>query len=171
MLVPQLWDAKIAAEGVCCAFIPCDPLAGKIVLYVTQTFHHARTKVRPMQNFKVLVIDDNEAHAEGLAELLELSGFDCTSVSTGLDGLDMAERLAVDAVLLNMDLPDIEGLEVCRRLRSNPVTTNVAVIFHTGSSPSPGMEHDADSFLTYPVAIRELSVVIQGCVARRKGLL
>ncbi len=97
-----------------------------------------------MQSIKVLVIDDNKAHAEGLAELLELSGFGCTSAGTGLEGLDMAERLAVDAVLLDMDLPDIEGIEVCRRLRSNPVTTNVAVIFHTGSQPSPGMQHDAD---------------------------
>ena len=122
-----------------------------------------------MQSIKVLVIDDNKAHAEGLAELLELSGFGCTSAGTGLDGLEMAERLAVDAVLLDMNLPDIEGMEVCRRLRNNPATTNVAVIFHTGSQPSPGMEHDADSFLTYPVAIGELSAVIMGCVAKRKG--
>jgi DNA-binding response OmpR family regulator len=124
-----------------------------------------------MQKIRVLVIDDNKAHAEGLAELLELSGFDCTSTGTGLDGLELAAQLSVDAVLLDMDLPDIEGSEVCRRLRANPVTTNVAVIFHTGSRPSPGIDHEADSFLTYPVAVTELSAVIQGCVARRNSII
>ena len=72
---------------------------------------------------KVLVIDDNRVHAEGLAELLELSGFESSAVWTGLDGVEMAERLGVDAVLLDMDLPDIKGFEVCRRLRENPATS------------------------------------------------
>ena len=124
-----------------------------------------------MASIKVLVIDDNRAHADGLAELLELSGFACNSAGTGIDGLEMAKRLKVDAVLLDMALPDLPGLEVCGRLRSNPATSNVAIIFHTGSHPSPGMEHDADSFLTYPIAIAELAAVIQGCVARRRGFL
>ena len=122
-----------------------------------------------MSAIKVLVIDDNKAHAEGLAELLELSGFESAAVWTGQDGLDMAERLRVDAVLLDMDLPDIRGFDVCRRLRENPVTAEIAIIFHSGSSPHPGWDHDADSFLTYPIAISEIASVIKGSVLKRQS--
>jgi CheY-like chemotaxis protein len=122
-----------------------------------------------MSAIKVLVIDDNRVHAEGLAELLELSGFESSAVWTGLDGVEMAERLAVDAVLLDMDLPDIEGVEVCRRLRENPATSEIAIIFHTGSSPHPGWDHEADSFLTYPISISEIDSVIKGSVSKRRA--
>jgi DNA-binding response OmpR family regulator len=122
-----------------------------------------------MAAIKVLVIDDNKAHAEGLAELLNLSGFESSSVFTGLDGVEMAEKLAVDAVLLDMGLPDIKGSEVCRRLRANPATTDIAIIFHTGTHPSPGSDHPADAFLTYPIAMADVSAVIRGCVERRRA--
>jgi CheY-like chemotaxis protein len=60
-----------------------------------------------METIKVLVVDDNKAHAEGLDELLGLSGFDSSFVLNGLDAVKMAEQLSVDAVLLDMGLPDI----------------------------------------------------------------
>jgi CheY-like chemotaxis protein len=123
-----------------------------------------------MDTIKVLVIDDNKNHAEGLTELLNLSGFDATSVWNGADGIELAERLRVDAVVLDLDLPDMTGYEVCQRLRANPATTSVAVIFYTGSQPSATVARIADAFLTYPVGINEISVVVQGCVARRKKL-
>ena len=69
---------------------------------------------------KVLVIDDNQAHSEGLAELLQLAGFEASYVLTGGEGLEAARRLSVDAVLLDMNLPDMNGFEVCRRLRRDP---------------------------------------------------
>jgi len=122
-----------------------------------------------MGTIKVLVVDDNKAHAEGLAELLELSGFDSTFVLTGLDAVEMAEQLSVDAVLLDMGLPDIKGCEVCRRLRINPVTANVAIIFHSGSQPLPFRDYEADAFLTYPISTVEVFAVIRGCVERRRA--
>ena len=54
---------------------------------------------------RVLVIDDNEAHAEGLAELLCLAGFEAWHVLTGNEGIESARNLNVDAVLLDMNLP------------------------------------------------------------------
>ena len=123
-----------------------------------------------MMPIKVLVIDDNRNHTEGLAELLNLAGFDCMSVWTGTDGIEMAERLKVDAVLLDLDLPDMTGYEVSQRLRTNPVTAMAAIIFHTGSQPTSAVARVADAFLTYPVAISEISAVVQGCVARRRTM-
>ena len=81
----------------------------------------------------------------------------------------MAEQLSVDAVLLDMGLPDIKGYEVCTRLRITPVTANVAVIFHSGSQPLPFRDYEADAFLNYPISTREVFAVIRGCVERRRA--
>lgn len=117
---------------------------------------------------KVLVIDDNQPHAEGLAELLQLAGFDASYVMTGTDGLERARSMAVDAVLLDMNLPDMNGFEVCRRLRRDPGTAHIAVIFHTAQGSVPGARHEGDAFLTYPVAMTEVYAVIRAGVERRR---
>ena len=126
-----------------------------------------RPKSSTMSAIKVLVIDDNEAHAQGLAELLALSGFSATYSTTGKKGLELALSQSVDAVLLDLNLPDMTGYEVCDRLRSEPTTANIAIVFHTAAE-SRGVGHRADAFLTYPVEMGHICHVIQGCVARRK---
>jgi len=117
---------------------------------------------------RVLVIDDNKAHAEGLAELLQLAGFDAAYVLTGGAGVESAQNHPVDAVLLDMNLPDMNGFEVCRKLRNDPRTTNVAVVFHTAQGSVPGSRHPGDAFLTYPVAMEEVYAVIRKSVDRRR---
>jgi DNA-binding response OmpR family regulator len=117
---------------------------------------------------KVLVIDDHKAHAEGLAELLQLAGFDASYVQTGGEGLAKARERGVDAVLLDMNLPDMNGFEVCRRLRRDPDTASIAVVFHTAQGSVPGARHEGDAFLTYPVAMSEVYAVIRASVERRR---
>ena len=123
----------------------------------------------PQVVLKVLVIDDNKAHAEGLAELLGLSGFEAWHVLTGTEGIEAARGRHVDAVLLDMNLPDMNGFEVCRRLRRDPRTAHIAVVFHTAQGSVPGARHEGDAFLTYPVAMSEVYSTIRGSVERRKN--
>jgi DNA-binding response OmpR family regulator len=118
---------------------------------------------------RVLVIDDNKAHAEGLAELLSLAGFESWHVLTGNDGIESARNLNVDAVLLDMNLPDMNGFEVCRRLRRDPRTASVAVVFHTAQGSIPGARHEGDAFLTYPIAMSEVYATIRASIERRKS--
>jgi DNA-binding response OmpR family regulator len=118
---------------------------------------------------KVLVIDDNEAHSEGLAELLQLAGFEASHVLTGGEGIEAARTLSVDAVLLDMNLPDMNGFEVCRRLRRDPRTAGIAVIFHTAQGSVPGARHEGDAFLTYPVAMNEVYSAIRSSIDRRRN--
>ena len=118
---------------------------------------------------KVLVIDDNQAHSEGLAELLRLAGFEASHVLTGAEGIEAARRLSVDAVLLDMNLPDMNGFEVCRRLRRDPRTAGIAVIFHTAQGSVPGARHEGDAFLTYPVAMGEVYAAIRNSIERRRS--
>ena len=117
---------------------------------------------------KVLVIDDHKPHAEGLAELLQLAGFEASYALTGAEGLENARKQDVDAVLLDMNLPDMNGFEVCRRLRRDPNTAHIAVVFHTAQGSVPGSRHEGDAFLTYPVAMDQVYSVIRSSVERRR---
>jgi two-component system NtrC family sensor kinase len=121
-----------------------------------------------MEPLRVLVVDDNQAHADGLVELLGLAGFEASRVETGAEGIEFARKLALDAVLLDVNLPDMLGFEVCQRLRSDPRTAHIAVIFHTGSSPLPSDKHDWDAILTYPVQMSDVYAAVRGCVERRR---
>jgi CheY-like chemotaxis protein len=121
------------------------------------------------KTLRVLVIDDNKAHAEGLSELLGLAGFEAWHVYTGGEGVEAARTLNVDAVLLDMNLPDMNGFEVCRRLRRDLRTAHVAVVFHTAQGSVPGARHEGDAFLTYPVAMQQVYSTIRDSVTKRKN--
>jgi DNA-binding response OmpR family regulator len=117
---------------------------------------------------RVLVINDQKALAEGLAELLTIAGFDSVYAVTGQQGLDRAVEFEADAVLLDIGLPDMSGWEVCRRLRSDPRTANIAIVIHTGSGAGPGDMLEADAFLVYPISATEMAPVILGSIGRRR---
>jgi CheY-like chemotaxis protein len=117
---------------------------------------------------RVLVVDDHQEHCEGLAELLALKGFETTYTTSGIQGLHLVAEWQPDAVLTDLNLPDLNGSDLCQRIRSNPDWDSIAVIFHTGSEPLPYHGVDCDAFLTYPVATSDLVVTIIGCIARRQ---
>ena len=117
---------------------------------------------------RVLVIDDHQEHCEGLAELLALKGFETRAATEGMHGLQLVAEWQPDAVLTDLSLPDLNGSDLCRRIRSNPEWDNIAVIFHSGSQPYPHSDGDCDAFLTYPVETRDLVVTITGCILRRQ---
>lgn len=124
-----------------------------------------------MDRFRVLVIDDRLPHSEGLAELLSLKGFETISTTSGVRGMELVSEWKPDAVLTDLDIPDMNGFEICRRIRTNPEWESIAVIFHTGSQPVPDYEAKYDAFLTYPVETSELAVTIMGSVMRRRKMV
>jgi CheY-like chemotaxis protein len=123
-----------------------------------------------MKTARVLVIDDHCAHSEGLAELLSLRGFETLSTTSGIRGLELVSEWEPDAVLTDLDIPDLNGFDICRRIRSNPDWNKVAVIFHTGSQPMPAYEAGYDAFLTYPIESNALVSTIRGSIMRRRNI-
>ena len=105
---------------------------------------------------RVLVVDDVPANVKLLEARLSAEYFDVTSASNGTEALAIAERGECDIVLLDVMMPDMDGFEVCRRLKSNPSTHHVPVVMVTAlDQPSDrvrGLEAGADDFLTKPVS-------------------
>ena len=115
----------------------------------------------------VLVVEDDDAIAEPLAQGLRREGYTVTRVATGQDAL---EQLGVDVVLLDLGLPDIDGYEVCRRIRAQ-ASTPIIVITARGDEVDRvgGLELGADDYVVKPFGYREL-VARMRAVARRTAV-
>jgi two-component system cell cycle response regulator len=104
---------------------------------------------------RVLVVDDVPANVRLLEARLSAEYFDVTTAHSGLEALALCERAECDIVLLDVMMPDMDGFEVCRKLKSNPVTHHIPVVMVTAlDQPSDrvrGLEAGADDFLTKPV--------------------
>lgn len=82
-------------------------------------------------SLKVLVVDDEENIQELIRLGLRYEGFQVESASNGPDGISAAQRLSPDLVILDLMLPGMDGLEVCRRMRANPTTQDVPILMLT----------------------------------------
>jgi DNA-binding response OmpR family regulator len=113
---------------------------------------------------KVLLVEDEEAIAEPLVEGLEREGFAVVRVATGQAALDAAEA---DLVLLDLRLPDIDGFEVCRRLRERSAVP-IIVVSARGEEVDRvvGLELGADDYLVKPYGLRELIARIHAVLRR-----
>jgi two-component system, cell cycle response regulator len=104
---------------------------------------------------RVLVVDDVPANVKLLEARLSAEYFDVTTASNGIDALALCERAECDIILLDVMMPELDGFEVCRKLKSNPRTHHIPVVMVTAlDQPSDrvrGLEAGADDFLTKPV--------------------
>ncbi|MDT8342526.1 MAG: response regulator, partial [Longimicrobiales bacterium] len=109
----------------------------------------------PGRRIRVLAVDDEPATLRLIQEILGQAGCDVLSGTTGQEALELALR-APDLILLDHHLPDVDGLEVCRRLQADPATSEIPVIFLTADH-NPALEaHCLDAgardFVTKPFA-------------------
>src|SRR5712691_3451221 len=105
---------------------------------------------------RVLVVDDVPANVKLLEARLSAEYFDVVTAMSGADALAICERAECDVVLLDVMMPDMDGFEVCRRLKTSPTTHHLPVVMVTAlDQPSDrvkGLEAGADDFLTKPVS-------------------
>ena len=121
----------------------------------------------------ILVVDDNEVHCYAMAKTLAAAGYETACAHSGSDALALLSGLGIDLVLLDINLPDMSGIEVCRRIRANKKTAGTPVVFHTATYASDDWRRRAESvgatdFLTYPVNQQQLLMVLDGALSRSK---
>ena len=114
----------------------------------------------------VLVVEDDESVARFLGQALSEVGYVVERVPDGLTGLDRARSLDYDLILLDVMLPGLNGLEVCRRLRSANVATPILIITakDTLQDRVDGLDSGADDYIVKPFQLAEL-------LARARALL
>lgn len=126
-------------------------------------------------NSVILVVDHQEPGRLAKVRLLRRAGFDVMEASTGLDALRIVEHSNMDALLLDMNLPDISGLEVSRRVRASGADTSTLPILQMRSTAvslaeqGQGLWPGADVYVTEPVDPDVLLVMIRALVRARRA--
>ena len=119
---------------------------------------------------KILIVEDEEALSDPLAFLLGREGFQTIVVDSGLDALPVFDREGADLVLLDVMLPGMSGMEVCRKLRE---VSSVPIIMLTAKDSELdkvlGLELGADDYVTKPYSARELIARIRAVLRRRSA--
>src|SRR4051794_5947 len=121
---------------------------------------------------RILVVDDDPTVAEVVARYLMRDGYDVDCVADGYAALSIAAAKEPDLVVLDLMLPGIDGLEVCRRLRERwPVPIVMLTALGEETDRLVGLETGADDYVTKPFSPRELALRVRSVLRRARGSL
>ncbi len=123
---------------------------------------------------RVLVVEDEPDIRDLLVFHLERDGFQVTKCKSGPEALRLVRATRPDLVLLDLMLPDMDGLEVCRRLRQDPTTQSVPIVMLTARDDEVdrvlGLELGADDYVVKPFSPRELVARIRAVLRRARPI-
>jgi len=121
---------------------------------------------------KVLLVDDEDSLRKVMRDLLERDGYDVAEARDGVQALDQIDRVGPDVIVLDLNLPGLDGYGVLSHLRSRPATASIPVIVLTAKGDEDNevrvFELGADDFLTKPFRARALSARLEAVLGRRR---
>ncbi|HEU5465902.1 MAG TPA: ATPase, T2SS/T4P/T4SS family [Gemmatimonadales bacterium] len=121
---------------------------------------------------KVLLVDDEDSLRKVMKDLLERDGYDVAEARDGVQALDQVDRVGPDIIVLDLNLPGLDGYGVLSHLRSRPATAGIPVIVLTAKGDEDNevrvFELGADDFLTKPFRARALSARLEAVLGRRR---
>ncbi len=122
---------------------------------------------------RILVVDDEQDLLWALSRSLGTAGYEILTARTGSEALGLARRHRPDLIILDIMIPQPDGLEVCRRMRGDPVLSNVPILFLTAKRSMEdrlrGLEDGGDDYLVKPFDIRELRARVAVLLRRTRA--
>ena len=119
---------------------------------------------------RILIADDNPMNRDVLQARLAVHGYEILTAADGREALDIGRTAQPDLILLDVMMPELDGFEVCRRLKADPSLPFIPVIMVTARSDSSdivaGLEAGGDEYLTKPVDHAALVARIKSMLAR-----
>jgi two-component system, cell cycle response regulator DivK len=114
---------------------------------------------------RILVIEDHEENRRILRDLLTSGGYEIIEATTGLEGVDMAEQEHPDLILMDIQLPGVDGYEATRRIKANPALHHIPIIAVTSYALSgddaQALEAGCDAYVAKPFSPRALLAKIR----------
>ncbi len=126
-----------------------------------------------MAKASILIVEDDRSLADVLDYNLQQDGYETLVSNDGQDGLNQAKLRNPDLVVLDLMLPSIDGLEICRRLRADPVSQEMLILMLTAKSEETdqvaGFSVGADDYVSKPFSVKVLLERVRALLRRRKG--
>lgn len=120
----------------------------------------------------VLVVDDDADVVQTIKNSLTKAGYQVACASSGDHALQILQRQRADLVLLDIAMPGIDGIELCRQLRANPLTSCISILFVTVSgdikSKIAAYDAGADDYLVKPFDLQELILRVKALLLREE---
>jgi two-component system cell cycle response regulator DivK len=122
---------------------------------------------------QVLIVEDNEKNMKLFRDVLAATGFRTLEATTGREAIDLAFEHAPELVLMDIQLPDLDGVQALRRLRASPRTATIPVLALTAQAMRGDRERflaeGFDGYVSKPVNVRELIAVVREHCGGRVG--
>ncbi len=122
---------------------------------------------------RILVVDDESDIVDLVSSSLQREGYRVVPAYTGEEALELVKTAKPDLMVLDLMLPDVQGLEVCRLVRANPQYANMPILILSAKGGEVdrilGLEMGADDYITKPFSVRELVSRIKVALRRVKG--
>ncbi|MBI4313711.1 MAG: response regulator transcription factor [Candidatus Omnitrophica bacterium] len=119
---------------------------------------------------KILVVEDEKNIARVVSYNLERAGYQISTAYNGQEALEKIKRDVPQLIILDLMLPKVDGLEVCRQVKANPKTTQIPIIMLTAKTEEAdrvvGLELGADDYVTKPFSPRELAARVKAVLRR-----
>jgi two-component system, cell cycle response regulator DivK len=125
-----------------------------------------------MTIYRVLVVEDNELNLKLVRDVLQYAGYQVIEASTGEQGVELAQSSSLDLILMDLQLPGIDGLEAFRRIRSSPATADTPVVAVTAFAMQDDrdriLEAGFDGYIEKPLSVRALRNQVRQFLGTRK---
>ena len=108
---------------------------------------------------RILVVEDNELNMKLLNDVLEAHGYEVMSTGRGVEAVDWARQHLPDLILMDLQLPDLSGLDATRQLKADPTTRAIPVIavtaFAMAGDEKRALDHGCDSYVAKPIVLKD----------------
>jgi two-component system cell cycle response regulator DivK len=129
--------------------------------------------VEPSHTKRILVVEDNELNMKLLNDVLEAHGYDVMSTSRGKVAIEWAQQHHPDLILMDLQLPDISGLDATRRLKADEATRAIPIIavtaFAMAGDEKKALDHGCDAYVAKPIVLRDFLTLIASFIGVPEG--
>ena len=126
-----------------------------------------------MEKF-VLVVDDEDMTRQMIVMFLKMSGIECAEAENGVDALEKIAIQKPDAIILDVMMPEMDGITMCKKLRRNPATATIPVLMLSGRSQLgaelDGLEAGANAYMRKPMDPKEMLVILTDLMMKAEAV-